>query len=217
MQPQPIEYTQPVQYTQPGQSPSQYAQPATQYAQPQHTQQPVQFVQPAQPMMQAAPQQIVYVTQEKAPSKVLPWIGVVLILVSLLLPYISILGFTLSGFEMIGILSDMMGAGFGDLSSDGSGSGSGSGSGDSGDTIAAIGATMFMLSPIFFIFSAIVSALVLLVNKSPRVMGVIHLSYGAILIVLGLLMPTGLGFSVFDFIGFGFYMGAFSSGLLLAK
>jgi len=164
-------------------------------------------------MMQAAPQQIVYVTQEKAPSKVLPWIGVVLILVSLLLPYISILGFTLSGFEMIGILSDMMGAGFGDLSSDGSGSGSG----DSGDTIAAIGATMFMLSPIFFIFSAIVSALVLLVNKSPRVMGVIHLSYGAILIVLGLLMPTGLGFSVFDFIGFGFYMGAFSSGLLLAK
>ncbi len=114
---------------------------------------------------------------------------------------------------MIGLLGDMMGAGFGDLSSDGSGSGSG----DSGDTIAAIGATMFMLSPIFFIFSAIVSALVLLVNKSPRVMGVIHLSYGAILIVLGLLMPTGLGFSVFDFIGFGFYMGAFSSGLLLAK
>ncbi len=99
MQPQPLEYTQPVQYQQPGQypSPEQYAQPATQYVQPQQ-QPPAQFIQPAQPMMQAGPQQIVYVTKEKTPSKALPWIGVVLIFVSLFLPYISVLGFTTKRF-----------------------------------------------------------------------------------------------------------------------
>jgi hypothetical protein len=54
-------------------------------------------------------------------------------------------------------------------------------------------------------------------KKSPRIMGVIHLSYGVILIILGMLMPSESGISVFDFIGIGFYMGAFSSGFLLAK
>tara|TARA_B100000767_G_scaffold258513_1_gene267304 strand:+ start:1489 stop:2118 length:630 start_codon:yes stop_codon:yes gene_type:complete len=209
MQPQPIEYTQPVQYTQPGQypSPDQYAQPATQYAQPQ--QPPAQFIQTTQPMMQAGPQQIVYVTQEKAPSKALPWIGVGLIFVSLFLPYVSVLGYGVSGFEMISYMGDLLG--FESLSDDGGGGG------DSGDALAGIAIIMFMLSPIFFLSSALVSSLVLLVKKSTRIMGGIHLSYAVILIFLGLLMPTGLGFSVFDLVGIGFYMGAFSSGFLLAK
>jgi len=212
MQPQPIEYTQPVQYTQPGQSPTpdQYAQPAIQYTQPQQTQQPVQFAQPVQPMMQAGQPQIVYVTQEKAPNKALPWIGVGLILVSLFLPYISVMGFGVSGFEMIGLVGELMDGVDGGSLDDSDG-------GDSGDAFMTIGVIMFMLSPLFFIFSAIVSALALLMKKSPRIMGVIHLSYGVILIILGMLMPSESGISVFDFIGIGFYMGAFSSGFLLAK
>ena len=91
MQPQPIEYTQPVQYTQPGAipQPSQYQQPATQYVQ---TTQPMQqFSQQPAPQMFAAPQQVVYVNQDKPKSKV-PWIGVALIVVSLFLPYISFFG-----------------------------------------------------------------------------------------------------------------------------
>ena len=210
MQPQPIEYTEPVQYTQPGQSPTpdQYAQPATQYAQPQ---QPVQFAQPVQPMMQPGSQQVVYVTQEKASNKALPWIGVGLILVSLFLPYISVMGFGVSGFEMMGVVGELMdGVDTNPNSLD-------EDSGDSGDAFMTIGVLMFMLSPLFFIFSAIVSALALLMKKSPRIMGVIHLSYGVILIILGMLMPSESGISVFDFIGIGFYMGAFSSGFLLAK
>jgi len=213
MQPQPIEYTEPVQYTQPGQSPTpdQYAQPATQYVQPPQTQQPVQFAQPVQPMMQPGSQQVVYVTQEKASNKALPWIGVGLILVSLFLPYISVMGFGVSGFEMMGVVGELMdGVDTNPNSLD-------EDSGDSGDAFMIIGALMFMLSPLFFIFSAIVSALTLLMKKSPRIMGVIHLSYGVILIILGMLMPSESGISVFDFIGIGFYMGAFSSGFLLAK
>ena len=54
-------------------------------------------------------------------------------------------------------------------------------------------------------------------SKSPRIMGAIRLIYAVSLIIIGLLVPSEAGISIFDFIGIGFYMGAFSSGFLLAK
>ena len=222
MQPQPIEYTQPVQYTQPGQSPtpSQYAQPATQYAQPQHTQQPVQFVQPAQPMMQPGTQQIVYVTQEKGSNNALPWIGVVLILVSLFLPYISVMGFEASGFEMMGEVGDIIGE------MDGSGDeGSGDGGADADVPMEfmffGIAAMMVGFGPFIFILSAVISAITLLSGKSPKAMGVLHLSYGVIFLIVAFIGTIDAGilgsWSMYDLTGFGFYMGAFASALLLVK
>lgn len=225
MQPQPIEYTQPVQYTQPGQypTPDQYAQPATQYVQPPQTQQPVQFVQPAQPMMQAAPQQIVYVTQEKAPNNALPWIGVVLILVSLFLPYISFLGESMSGFEMMGTVSDFLDEMDG---SDGGGDDGGDGVGDDVDipmefVFFGIAAMMVAFGPFVFILSAVISAITLLSGKSPKAMGVLHLSYGVIFLIVAFIGTIDAGifgsWSMYDLTGFGFYMGAFASALLLVK
>jgi hypothetical protein len=225
MQPQPIEYTQPVQYTQPGQSPtpSQYAQPATQYAQPQHTQQPVQFVQPAQPMMQPGTQQIVYVTQEKGSNNALPWIGVVLILVSLFLPYISFLGESMSGFEMMGEVSNFLDGMDG---SDGGGDDGGDGVGDDVDIpmefmFFGIAAMMVGFGPFIFILSAVISAITLLSGKSPKAMGVLHLSYGVIFLIVAFIGTIDAGilgsWSMYDLTGFGFYIGAFASGLLFIK
>jgi len=222
MQPQPIEYTQPVQYTQPGQypTPDQYAQPATQYVQPPQTQQPVQFAQPVQPMMQAGPQQIVYVTQEKGSNNALPWIGVVLILVSLFLPYISVMGFEASGFEMMGEVGDIIGE------MDGSGDeGSGDGGADADVPMEfmffGIAAMMVGFGPFIFILSAVISAITLLSGKSPKAMGVLHLSYGVIFLIVAFIGTIDAGilgsWSMYDLTGFGFYMGAFASALLLVK
>ena len=222
MQPQPIEYTQPVQYTQPGQypTPDQYAQPATQYVQPPQTQQPVQFAQPVQPMMQAGPQQIVYVTQEKGSNNALPWIGVVLILVSLFLPYISVMGFEASGFEMMGEVGDIIGE------MDGSGDeGSGDGGADADVPMEfmffGIALMMVGFGPFIFILSAVISAITLLSGKSPKAMGVLHLSYGVIFLIVAFIGTIDFGilgsWSMYDLTGFGFYMGAFASALLLVK
>ena len=222
MQPQPIEYTQPVQYTQPGQypTPDQYAQPATQYVQPPQTQQPVQFAQPVQPIMQAGPQQIVYVTQEKGSNNALPWIGVVLILVSLFLPYISVMGFEASGFEMMGEVGDIIGE------MDGSGDeGSGDGGADADVPMEfmffGIAAMMVGFGPFIFILSAVISAITLLSGKSPKAMGVLHLSYGVIFLIVAFIGTIDAGilgsWSMYDLTGFGFYMGAFASALLLVK
>ena len=220
MQPQPIEYTQPVQYTQPGviPQPSQYQQPATQYVQ---TPQPMQqFSQQPVPQMMGAPQQVVYVTQEKPKSKV-PWIAVALIIVSLFLPYLSFFGESVSGFEMMGVVGEIA-----DLGSDDSGDGSGDGSGDSGDlpmefVFFGIAALMVGLSPFVFLISAIISSIILGSGKSPKVMGILHLGYAIIFLIVAAIGTIDAGllgsWSMYDLTGFGFYVGAFASGLLLVE
>ena len=214
MQPQPIEYTQPAQYTQPGQypQPNQYAQPTTQYIQPQQ-QQPAQFVQPGQPMMQMPVQQIVYVTQEKSSNKAFPWIGVSLILVSLFMPYVSFLGQDLSGFDLIAEVGDS------DFSSDGESPDDDS---DLPPEFVFFGIALLMIAfgPIFFLLSALISALVLMVGKSPKVMGICHLAYGIIFLVFAAIGTIDFGFesfSAYDLTGVGFYLGAFASVLLMFK
>ena len=218
MQPQPIEYTQPVQYTQPGAipQPSQYQQPATQYVQ---TTQPMQQFQQPAPQMMGGQQQVVYVNQEKPKSKV-PWVAVALIIVSLFLPYVSIIGdFSYSGFEVMGEVGEMMSA------LDSEGSGDGDSSEDSADVpteFVFFGIAMLMvgLSPFVFLISAIISSIVLASGKSAKVMGILHLGYGIIFLIvaaIGTVDFAGFSFSMYDLTGFGFYVGAFASGLLLVE
>ncbi len=220
MQPQPIEYTQPVQYTQPGAipQPSQYQQPATQYMQP--TQPMQQFSQQPAPQMMGAPQQVVYVTQQKKSNDKVPWIAVALIFVSLFLPYITILGeFSYSGFELMGEVGEMMSA------IDSEGSGDGDSSEDSADVptefvFFGIAMMMVVFSPFVFLISAIISSIVLASGKSAKIMGVLHLGYAIIFLIvaaIGTVDFIGISFSMFDFAGFGFYVGAFASGLLFIE
>ena len=145
-----------------------------------------------------------------------PWIGILLIAVSLLLPYLSVMGlFEMTGFEMMVELGNLFSELVGEDSSGGDG---GSGSSLDADELALlIAAIMYLLSPFFFAISAIISAIVLLMKKSPRTMGGIHLTFVIIFMISAFISPTALGISILDFIGIGFYMGAFSSILLMIK
>lgn len=165
-------------------------------------------------MIQMPAQQIVYVTQEKSSNKALPWIGVVLILVSLFMPYLSFMGEHVSGFDLIAEIGDS------DFSSDGE-------SLDDSDSdlpaefvFFGIALLMIGLGPIFFIISTIISSLVLMSGKSPKIMGIFHLSYGIIFLVFAAIGTIDFGsesFSAYDITGIGFYLGAFASVLFLFK
>ena len=162
---------------------------------------------------------VMYVKEEESQSKI-PWIGVGLILVSLFMPYISVLGFGISGFELMGLSGELLGA----ISEDGGEVAEDTDSDDFGDLgttgiALAIGVIMFVFSPFLFMLSAIISGIILLMKRSPKVVGIIHLSYTCLFILACIIVgdPADLGITVFSFIGFGFYLGGFGSGLLMIK
>ena len=170
--------------------------------------------------------QVVYVQEEKSSSRIIPWIGVGVILLSLFMPYISFsfdddFSFDISGFEMIGFMGEIA-----EMASDDSGSSDSDGYDEPGGDDQGLGSDemtlliaffMFGLSPLVFLLSGITSAILLLLKKSTKIMGILHLSYAAIFLFFAILSPSALGISIFSFIGFGFYLGAFSSGALLVK
>ena len=164
------------------------------------------------------PQQVV-IMQEKGSKKIVPWVGVGLIIISLFLPYISFMGFGVSGFEIIGYVGEVFEA----VGDDSGGDGGGDIDDEDDFSLGAEGwalvvaAILFVLSPLFFLITSITSSIILLMGKSPRIVGIVHLAYVAIFMVAALASPSLEGFSIFSIIGFGFYMGAFSSGALLAK
>ena len=166
--------------------------------------------------------QVVYVQEEKSPGRVIPWIGVGVILLSLFMPYVSILGiFEISGFEMIGFMGEIA-----DMASDDTGSSDSDGYDEPGGDDQGLGSEemtlliaffMFGLSPLVFLFSGITSGILLLMKKSTKIMGILHLSYAVIFLFFAILSPSFEDISIFSFVGFGFYLGAFSGGAFLAK
>ena len=181
-----------------------------------------------QPMAQPVGQQVVIVKQEKSSNKIIPWIGVALIIFSIFMPYISILGFDVTGADMISFMGDSPFAeeseegcldSYGnEVDCDDTDDDSSSSSDMESDELALVIA-MFMLffSPLVFLVVAVISAIILLVGGSSRVMGTLHITYAIIFVICGLLSPTALGISIFDFIGFGFYMGAFAGLFLVVE
>ena len=181
-----------------------------------------------QPMTQPVRQQVVIVKQEKSSNKIIPWIGVALIIFSIFMPYISILGFDVTGADMISFMGDSPFAeeseegcldSYGnEVDCDDTDDDSSSSSDMESDELALVIA-MFMLffSPLVFLVVAVISAIILLVGGSSRVMGTLHITYAIIFVICGLLSPTALGISIFDFIGFGFYMGAFAGLFLVVE
>ena len=166
--------------------------------------------------------------QEKSSNKIIPWIGVALIIFSIFMPYISILGFDVTGADMISFMGDSPFAeeseegcldSYGnEVDCDDTDDDSSSSSDMESDELALVIA-MFMLffSPLVFLVVAVISAIILLVGGSSRVMGTLHITYAIIFVICGLLSPTALGISIFDFIGFGFYMGAFAGLFLVVE
>ncbi|MDC0340764.1 hypothetical protein OAM96_02280 [Candidatus Poseidoniaceae archaeon] len=152
-------------------------------------------------------------------NKQFPWLGVALIVTSLFLPYVSLLGILeFSGFEIMKSIGELMNEMGVDDISDGGGNGEGDTS-LAGDELAlAIAILMLIFSPFVFALSGLISTILLLVNKSPRIIGGLHLTFVIIFVICAAIAPTALGvISIFDFVGTGFYMGAFSSVLLFMR
>ena len=166
--------------------------------------------------------QVVYVQEGESSKKIIPWIGVAVILLSLIMPYVSFFGIVeVSGLEMLGFIGEVA-----EAASEDSGDGGDGGSGDSSDDDFSLGsegmalliaAFVFVFSPLVFLLTSITSAILLLMKKSTKIVGIIHLSYVGIFFVAAILSPSLGELSIFSIIGFGFYLGAFSGGALLAK
>lgn len=153
--------------------------------------------------------------EEESGRKMVPWIGVALIAVSMFLPYISILGFNVSGFDILIALGDYLDMG----GMSGGDSGSSGGDSDIGfaGTMFAIAILMLALSPIIYLLSAIGGSILLGMKKSPKILTILHLGYFVIFIIVANLgsIDIGIGdsWSVMSFVGFGFYLGSLSPGL----
>ena len=89
-------------------------------------------------------------------TKIVPWIGVGLIFLSLLMPYVSIFGMGVSGGELIGFIGDALEAA-GELDGDASGDDGGGPGLGFGGIMFFIAAAMLVFSPLVYLLSAIVA------------------------------------------------------------
>ena len=148
--------------------------------------------------------------------KVVPWIGVGLIFFSILMPYVSVLGFSVSGLDLLGLIGEAI-----EASSDlGGESGSGGGGGESefdfGITMFVVAAAMLVLSPIVYGLSAIIASLLIATKKSTKVLAIIHFVYFGLFLVASVLGTVDLfeeDLSILGFVGIGFYIGSLAPGL----
>ena len=171
-----------------------------------------------QPMMQQPMMQQPIHYKEKN-SYVVPWIGIGVIFVSLLLPFISFLFIEVTGFEMIQGISEVLS----DIGFEGSESGDSSSVDDADDDIDSegfmilIALLLFGFSPFIYMISAVVSIIILLTKRSPSYMGQMHLTYAGLFFIFAIISSSDSPVSFFDFIGVGFYIASFAGILLVIK
>ena len=195
------------------------AQPPTRSVPMQSSQPPVMQQQMVQQPMMQQPMMQQQILHHKNKSFVVPWIGVGLIFIALLLPFISFFWIEVTGFEMIGGITDILS----DIDTEGSDGGDSGGVDDSDDgfdsegfmLLAAI--LLFGFSPFFYIISAVVSIIVLLTKRSPNYMGQMHLTYAGLFFLFAIISSSDSPVSFFDFIGIGFYLASFAGVLLVIR
>jgi hypothetical protein len=179
---------------------------------PQHVPQPNRIASPP-----------VVVMPQQQSNLVVAFIGVAVIVVSLFLPYISVLGLVeYTGLEMMMEAAEL----FTEFSDDGMDGGSVDntdvGSGSEADLTleewALVLATLMLVaSPFVYALIALVAGGVLLTGQDFRWIGVGHMAYSLTFLISGALSPSFLDVSIMDFLGVGFYMGSFAWVLLLVK
>ena len=174
--------------------------------------------------------------------------AVVAIVISMVLPYVSVFGFGVTGIDMIGYMGEVLGdldgiseelAG-GDSDScpyandgecdepwlcesgtDGSDCGAANSASDSiplRGYMLLFGGLMFLFSPIVFLLTALLGGISVFSNGTlPKLIGKIHLGFFGIMMLLlvigGSLLGDligEIGFSVFSFVGIGFWIGGLS-------
>jgi hypothetical protein len=123
------------------------------------------------------------------------------------MPYISFMGFTVSGFEMLSYMGD-------------AGEAAGEDGGDMGELgLIGIAIMLGMFSPVVYLLFAIISGVLLLLKKHPLIVGILHLVYFGAFMVCSVASAEsfdGMSIAVHDFAGIGFYMGSLAGiGLCL--
>jgi len=214
---------QPYPEQQPQQQPAyQQQQPAYQQQQPAYQQQ-----QPAyQPQQQSyQPQQAAYSTSAMMMPMggnktvwIAPWIGVGLIFLMMFMPFVDAgPGFELSGFELMEEVAEIME----DYEGDGS-----DGGGDDDDlpaeyTFFGIATLMLAFSPFVFLFSAILSAILMGLKKHPVVIGALHMTYFGIFMICSVIGTIDFGSESItvhgDLAGVGFFLAGLSGIALCIK
>lgn len=165
----------------------------------------------------------VLIMPQQQSNLVVAFIGVAVIVVSLFLPYISVLGLVeYTGVEMMLEATELLT----ELSEDGIDGGVNENAEvEDGAEVnltleewALVLATlMLFVSPFVYALIALVAGGVLLTGQDVRWIGVGHMGYSLIFLICGALSATPLETSIMDFLGVGFYMGSFAWVLLLVK
>jgi hypothetical protein len=144
------------------------------------------------------------------------WIGALVIFLSLMLPYISIIGlWEYSGFEMISEIMNLF-----EFDSSNTENYPESISDDNEVSfVYSLAILMFLFSPIVFLLSAVLSGSMLLSNKSPKFIGTCHMLYSTMFFVFVFLHKANHPYDVtiFEILGEGFYCGALASILLMIE
>ena len=160
-----------------------------------------------------------YVLVKDAPKTawVVPCVGILMIFFSLFMPYISVLGFDVTGFEMIELFMEGL------ANSDGGGDG-GVAEDELPDDMPMLLLALLMLSlsPIFFCLMAIISTFSMLFKSHPTLAGVLHLLYFGGFMLCSVMSGVDAGilgdYSVHgDLAGMGFFIGGFAGILLCIK
>jgi len=147
----------------------------------------------------------------------IPCVGILLVFFSLFMPYISVLGFNLTGFETIEIFLEGM-------SNSGGIDDSGILENDmSGDVpLLLIAFFMLTLGPIFFSLMALFSTFTMLFETHPMLIGILHTLYFGGFMLCSFLSAVDLGFlgtySVHGNVtGIGFFVGGIAGILFCIK
>tara|TARA_X000001036_G_C20316730_1_gene658739 strand:+ start:103 stop:639 length:537 start_codon:yes stop_codon:yes gene_type:complete len=152
---------------------------------------------------------------DKKKAWAVPWIGITIIVGSLFMPYVSIIGFEITGVELIELfLEGMQASEFAD---------SGDSAGSDDEIIEAgpllISMMMLALSPLFFSLMALLSLFCMLFAIHPKWIGFLHMVYFGVFMICSFASVVDLGilgsYSVHeDLAGMGFFVGGLA-GILL--
>ena len=141
-----------------------------------------------------------------------------MIFFSLFMPYISVLGIDVTGFEMIELFMEGL------ANSDGGGDDFGEGEEELPDDMPMLLLALLMLSlsPIFFSLMALISTFSMLFKSHPTLAGVLHLLYFGGFMLCSVMSGVDAGilgdYSVHgDLAGMGFFIGGFAGILLCIK
>ncbi len=201
-------------------APVQSVQPVIQITPVQPVVQQQQIYQPQSQMYTTSPGMMVMPIASKKTVWVAPWVGIGIIFLMMFMPFVSVDdgSFELTGFELMEEVAEIID----DMESEGGDDG-----GDGEDVndewmFFFIAAFLLAISPFIFLFTALISALLLAAGKHPVVIGTLHMVFFGAFMICSVIGTIDLGFGEkvsihSDLAGFGFFIAGLSGIALCIK